>query len=39
LKLIQQQNKELQLEFETTINKIKEEKEIEKNKILKEMEV
>jgi hypothetical protein len=33
LKIIQQQNQELQLEFKTTINKIKEEKEIEKNKM------
>jgi hypothetical protein len=40
LKIIQQQHQELQLEFQTTINKINEEKEIEKNKtqkMLKEM--
>jgi hypothetical protein len=41
LKLIQQRNQSLQLEFKTTINKINEEKEIEKNKtqkMLKQME-
>jgi hypothetical protein len=37
LKQTQQQNKELQLEFQIRINEIKQEKEIEINKMLKQM--
>jgi hypothetical protein len=37
-KIVEEKNWSLQSQFETTINKINKEKEIEKNKILKAME-